>query len=135
MVKGHFISTLLLLSILGLGFIIFLTIPIMVIVPKLFITNSLLSLLQIPANYNVIPHLSIQTFLTGMIEIILFFLLYMFTLPLRTIIWTLWYKKLAPKYHREIKKRAKILSHVFRDHVTCPGRINGTENTKRKPGR
>lgn len=42
---------------------------------------------------------------------------------------------LGERFFSEIKKRAKILSHVFRDHVTCPGRINGTENTKRKPGR
>ncbi len=109
MVKGHFLSTFILLILTGLVSV--------VIIPKLFcylisliglgklffgalnISDStmLFPVLQLTAHdfYSLIESTSISSIIV------------MFLLPMRSITWTLWYKKLLTGYKREQRKAVK----------------------------
>lgn len=109
MVKEHFLVTLLLLVIIGiLTYVIFPNIFIYVI-SKTSFGAELLQLFKIDSAIVLIPqiNLNIQQVTDLAINTLISTIIIMFTLPLRAIIWTLWYKKLAPKFYREQRKANK----------------------------
>ena len=109
MIKGHFLPTFVLIILTGAVSC--------VIIPKLFcflvsligLSTFFLSALHMPANemifpafkmnaldfYNIIESISISSIVT------------MFLLPMRSITWTLWYKKLLTGYRRAQRKNIK----------------------------
>lgn len=109
MIKGHFFSTLLLLFLVWL--VSYVAIPQIFnwCSSKIGLASQIISTLKMDPDFtiNVTPHLTAMKAVELVISTIIATIVTMFTLPMRTITWTLWYKKLAPKYNRELKKASK----------------------------
>lgn len=117
LVKGHFASTFLLMALAGALTYIF--------IPQLIIKlcslcgiNSFLSNLILPL-VNVLPEINLQMYGIPMIsksEIALFTIetflaqiIIQYTLPLRSILWSLWYKELGGKGEKKAKRPSEKL--------------------------
>ncbi len=106
MIKGHFISTLLLLSMVFT--VSYLIIPHIFesLIGLLHLEDSIMKIFNIPRDFQIAIYSAeylVKLTIGGCVSSIVI----MFTLPIRTITWTLWYKKLLPKYNRELKKATK----------------------------
>lgn len=108
MIKGHYFATFLLFA-LHASFCTFIQMLIPMIVDNINLGQIILNLLNIQPNTILVEVLRISALnATNMlIGTVLCTIIIMFTLPLRAITWTLWYKKLAPIYHREQRKAKK----------------------------
>ena len=104
--KGHFLATLLLLCLVFT--VSYLIIPniISTLLLKLPITDVVIKTFNIPLDFTIAIYNTkdlVEICVGGVISTIII----MFTLPMRAITWTLWYKKLLPKYNRELRKNTK----------------------------
>ena len=106
MIKGHFISTSLLLAmVFTVGYMIIPNI-FSTLLLKLPLVDFAIKAFKIPTDFSLLIY--DRNFLVEMIigTIISTFIV-MFTLPMRAITWTLWFKKLLPKYNRELRNTTK----------------------------
>lgn len=107
MIKGHFLVTFILLILVGGLTCVLIPHLITFVVLKAPVVQIILEGLKVSPETLIYPHLTAQTLAEGIISLLISSILVMFTLPMRTITWTLWYKKLAPKFHREQRKISK----------------------------
>lgn len=107
MIKGHFWATLVLLILVGtLPYYIIPNITTLILF-KIPLVQWFLKIANLAPETLIFTHITAQTLIEGIINLLISSILIMFTLPMRVITWTLWYKKLAPKFHREQRKIAK----------------------------
>jgi hypothetical protein len=106
MIKGHFAATLLLLILVFT--VSYLIIPNVIssLLLKLPLTDITIKTFKIPSDFSIAIY-DTRYLVEATIGTIISSIVVMFTLPMRSITWTLWYKKLLPKYNREVKKSAK----------------------------
>lgn len=107
MIKGHFWATSLLLTAVALVSYFVIPETFCFAIRQTYLTKALLSLLNLQPESLILPYFTAETIVNIAIKTVISTLLIMFTLPMRVITWTLWYKKLAPKFHREQRKAKK----------------------------
>ena len=107
MIKGHFWATGLLLAAVALVSYFVVPETFCFAIRQTYLTKALLSLLNLQPESLILPYFTAETIVNIAIKTVISTLLIMFTLPMRAITWTLWYKKLAPKFHREQRKAKK----------------------------
>lgn len=109
MIKGHFFATLLLLFLVWMFSYIAIPQAINFLIEKLQIATQMFAALKLQPDTIICPKLHITAIKAAELGInsAIATLITAFLLPIRAITWTLWYKKLAPKYNRELKKATK----------------------------